>query len=55
MDVQVFNGKTIIGQKNIVIPQLGNVAKISTDVLIDQNYSVDFYPQLGSIKRVYSK
>ena len=55
VDVQVFNGKTIIGQKNIVIPQLGNVAKISTDVLIDQNYSVDFYPQLGSIKRVYSK
>lgn len=55
VDVQVFNGKSIIGQKNIVIPQLGNVAKISTDVLIDQNYSVDFYPQLGSIKRVYSK
>lgn len=53
-NIVIIYGKQEIGRKNMTIPQLGHIAKISTDVLISEKMSILFYPTLGSLQRIYS-
>lgn len=54
-DIEIMNGKKLIGRKSMIIPQLGYIAKISTDVLVGEKMSIEFHPLLGSIKSIYLK
>lgn len=52
-DIEVLDGDSLVGKMNIIVPQLGVIAKISTDVLVDKKLSIDFYSENGSIKNIY--
>jgi len=52
VNIEIYEGKTRIGYKNMIIPQLGEISYISADGLVDNKLSVEMYPTTGSIKRI---
>lgn len=52
-NVIVKAGKTILGSKPMIIPQLGSVAKLSLTVVAEEDLAVEFHPDFGSIKNIY--
>ncbi|MGB5989416.1 MAG: DUF4831 family protein [Marinifilaceae bacterium] len=52
VNIEILDGNHLIGRKNMIIPQLGVIANISVDVLIEKKFSVDFYPEYGSLKTI---
>lgn len=53
--LNVFDGKRLVAYKRMILPQWGAIGKLSTDILIDRKLAVEFYPQYGTIKRIYTK
>lgn len=53
VNIVLKSGKKVIGNKQMLIPQLGSVASLSLTVVAEENLSVEFYPGLGSIKNIY--
>ena len=51
-NIEIYEGKTLIGYKNMIIPQLGVISYISADGLVDNKLSVEMHPTTGSIKRI---
>ena len=51
-DVSILDGKRILFKNRITIAQFGEIASMPAEVLLYENYSIDFYPELGSIKSV---
>ena len=51
-DVSISNGKSILLKKRMPIAQFGKIATMPAEVLLNENFSVEFYPDLGSIKNV---
>lgn len=51
-DVSISNGKEILFQNRMPIAQFGKIANMPAEVLLNENYSIEFYPDLGSIKNV---
>ncbi|WP_372750874.1 DUF4831 family protein [Labilibaculum sp.] len=51
-DVSILNGKEILCKDRMSIAQFGKIASMPAEVLINENYSIEFYPELGSIKSV---
>lgn len=51
-DVSIINGKRILYKKRLLIAQYGKIANMPAEVLLNENYSIEFYPELGSIKNV---
>ncbi len=54
-NVVVLAGKDILGIKPMVIPQLGSITQISAIVVAEEELSIDFHPDYGSIKNIYKK
>jgi hypothetical protein len=55
VNVVVLAGKKKLGSKSMVIPQLGSIAQISATVVTEEDLSIDFHPDYGSIKNIYNK
>ncbi|WP_165836039.1 DUF4831 family protein [Marinifilum breve] len=51
-DVSISNGKSVLLKKRMPIAQFGKIAKMPAEVLLNENFSIEFYPELGSIKDV---
>lgn len=51
-DVTILNGKEILCKNRMSIAQFGKIASMPAEVLVNENYSIEFYPDLGSIKSV---
>lgn len=51
-DVSISNGKQILFKNRMTIAQFGKIASMPAEVLLNENYSIEFYPELGSIKSV---
>jgi hypothetical protein len=51
-DVSISDGKGVLIKKRMPIAQFGKIATMSAEVLLNENYSIEFYPELGSIKHV---
>ncbi|MBN2595844.1 MAG: DUF4831 family protein [Marinifilaceae bacterium] len=51
-DVSISNGKEILFQNRMPIAQFGKIANMPAEVLLNENYSIEFFPDLGSIKNV---
>jgi hypothetical protein len=51
-DVSISNGKSVLLKKRMPIAQFGKIARMPAEVLLNENYSIEFYPDLGSIKNV---
>jgi len=51
-DVAISNGKSVLLKKRMAIAQFGKIASIPAEVMLNENYSIEFYPELGSIKNV---
>lgn len=51
-DVSISNGKRILFKNRMTIAQFGKIASMPAEVLLNENYSIEFYPELGSIKSV---
>lgn len=51
-DVSISNGKDILFKNRMTIAQFGKIASMPAEVLLNENYSIEFYPELGSIKSV---
>ena len=51
-DVSISDGKQILFKDRMPIAQFGKIANLPAEVLLNENYSVEFYPNLGSIKNV---
>ncbi len=54
-DVSVTNGSKVLVHQRMPIAQFGKIATIPTDVLLNEGYGVEFYPDLGSIKNMVKK
>lgn len=53
VDVSIYEAKTLLGTKNMIIPQLGKLSNLSLNLLIDQKLAVEYYPEFGSLKRIF--
>ncbi|RUT77920.1 DUF4831 family protein [Ancylomarina longa] len=51
-DVTVSNGKDILFSKRMGIAQFGKIANMPAEVLLNENFGIEFYPNLGSIKNI---
>ncbi|WP_421918373.1 DUF4831 family protein [Marinifilum sp.] len=51
-DVTLSNGKSVLLKKRMAIAQFGKIAKMPAEVLLNEDYSIEYYPELGSIKEV---
>ena len=51
-EVSVSNGSEEFCKTRMNIAQFGKIAFIPADVLLNENYSVEFYPELGMIKNI---
>ncbi len=51
-DISISNGKEILFKDRMIIAQFGKIASMPAEVLLNENYSIEFYPDLGSIKSV---
>jgi len=51
-DVSISNGKRILFKNRMTIAQFGKIASMPAEVLLNENYSIEFYPELGSIRSV---
>ena len=51
-DISISNGKKILYKGRMSIAQFGKIGKLPADVLLNENYSIEFHPDLGSIKNV---
>lgn len=51
-DVSISNGKRVLYKDRIPVAQFGKIANLPAEVLLNENYSIEFYPDLGSIKNV---
>nr|WP_320118509.1 DUF4831 family protein [uncultured Marinifilum sp.] len=51
-DVTISNGKSTLLKKRMPIAQFGKIVSMPAEVLLNENYAVEFYPDLGSIKNV---
>ncbi|PKQ65499.1 hypothetical protein BZG02_00380 [Labilibaculum filiforme] len=51
-DLSISNGKDILYKNRISIAQFGKITSMPAEVLMNENYSIEFYPDLGSIKNV---
>ncbi len=51
-DLTIINGKDILYKSRMAIAQFGKIASMPAEVLMNENYSIEFYPDLGSIKNV---
>ncbi len=51
-DVSITNGKRILFKNRMSVAQFGKIANLPAEVLLNENYSIEFYPDLGSIKNV---
>lgn len=51
-DVSISDGKNILFKDRMTIAQFGKIANMPAEVLLNENYSIEFYPDLGSIKNV---
>jgi len=51
-DVTISNGKGILFSKRMGIAQFGKIASMPAEVLLNENYGIEFYPNLGSIKNI---
>lgn len=49
--IQIFNAQELIASTSLLIPQLGNLQSLAPDILNDDT-AIEFYPQLGAIKRI---
>lgn len=55
VNVVILAGKKKLGTKSVVIPQLGSIGKISATVISEEDLSIDFHPDYGSIKNIYKR
>jgi hypothetical protein len=55
VNVVVMSGKKKLGAKSMIIPQLGSIGHISATVVAEEDLSIDFHPQYGSIKNIYKR
>lgn len=53
--VKVNYKNFILAQKNIFIPQLGTIENLPAQLFKNNNLIIDFYPNLGSIKKIEYK
>lgn len=51
-DVSILSGKSVLFKDRMTIAQFGKIASMPAEVLLNENYSIEFYPELGSIKSV---
>ncbi|WP_461636860.1 DUF4831 family protein [Labilibaculum euxinus] len=51
-DVSISNGREILFQNRMPVAQFGKIANMPAEVLLNENYSIEFFPDLGSIKNV---
>ncbi|BAX79246.1 DUF4831 family protein [Labilibaculum antarcticum] len=51
-DVSILNGKEILFKNRMSIAQFGKIVSMPAEVLLNENYGIEFYPDLGSIKSV---
>ncbi len=54
-DVSVVDGRNVLVSKRMPITQFGKIATLPIDVLLNEGYGVEFYPNLGSIKNIVKK
>jgi len=54
-NVVVLAGKKKLGAKSMVIPQFGSIGQISSTVVVEEDLSIDFHPEYGSIKNIYKR
>ncbi len=54
-DVSIVDGRNVLVRKRMPIAQLGKIATLPTDVLLNEGYGIEFYPNLGSIKNIVKK
>lgn len=52
-NVLVFKGEKIFLNHTYLISQLGATASYPVDILLNEEYSIEYYPNYGSIKRIY--
>ncbi len=51
-ELQLLLGKELLMNMKTIVPQLGEVKRFPLDIISNENLSLEFYPQYGSLKSV---
>lgn len=51
-EVSITNGKIVLFSDKMSIAQFGKISSMPAEVLLNEGYSIEFYPDLGSIKNI---